>query len=247
MENLDKIATELRRELIKLHYDKKVGHTGIALSSLDIIIALYFGVMTKKDKFVLSKSHAATAFYIVLHNKKMLNDEIYKSFHHNNSELGEHVTLKNEFMGGSLGHGEAYAVGLAYGAKLNKEKGRIYCLTGDAEWQEGSSLETLQLVSRLKLDNLCFIVDMNLFGAYQKISTYAMENLKNYATSLGFKTSVVDGHDIPKLIKKLKSNNKKSQFILCKTVMGHGIPTMEKNQSGHYRPPNDKEWEEVNK
>ncbi len=245
-QNLADIARELRKELMELHHQSKSPHIGSEFSCLDILVALYWGVIKPDDNFILSKSHAGIALYAVLHKKGIISDEDYKSFHHDGSQLAEHITYPiGYFKGGSLGHGLAHAIGLAHAKRLNKEKGRVYCIVGDGELQEGSTLESIDMASRLGIDNLVLIIDNNSFGAYQRIEEKRMDQLAESIRPF-YNVKRIDGNNYDEILGALGSEQQ-NQLPLCifaKTVMAKGVPGMEDQQRAHYHSPSDKEMNE---
>ena len=136
-----------RLRLLEMHYHSKVGHIGGNLSALDILMSLYHYRLGPNDGFVLSKGHAAGALYVTLWSMGLLSDEDLRRFHGEGTRLSGHPPLSGIpeviFATGSLGHGLSLAAGLALGKKLRGEAGRIFCLTSDGEWNEGSCWEAL--------------------------------------------------------------------------------------------------------
>ena len=176
--NMDAASTgDLRRKaklrLLQMHYESGVGHLGGNLSALDILLCLYHFTLHKDDLFVLSKGHGAGALYVALWSIGALTDDDLRQFHQDGTRLSGHPPAVGIpeiiFATGSLGHGLGLACGLALGKKLKGEAGRVFCLTSDGEWNEGSCWESLIFLTHHRLDNLTMIhqvasVDLQDFG-----------------------------------------------------------------------------------
>jgi transketolase len=231
----------LKRQIVQAAYNAKSGHIPSAFSILDIVQTLYSDVMLKDDRFVLSKGHGCLALYAVLADKGYITWEQFMSFSQRGSILGGHPD-RNKVPGvlcstGSLGHGLPMAVGRALAKKIKKEPGRVFCLVGDGELNEGSCWEALMIADQQSLDNLTVIIDRNRTGPVTLI------NLDGRFNSFGFSTAVISGHDT----KQIKSNciyNKGSLAIIAKTVKGKGCVRMQA-LSWHHRAPNDQELTEI--
>src|SRR5205807_144724 len=162
------------------HYEAGVGHIGGNLSALDILLTLHHGVVTESDQFVLSKGHSAGAMYVTLWSLGRITDDELKTFHKDNTRLPGHPPAHGLgdvlFATGSLGHGLGLANGLALAKKLKGQGGRVFCLTSDGEWNEGSCWESLIFARHQNLDNLTFIVDANGlqgFGSTREVADLA--------------------------------------------------------------------------
>lgn len=235
--NLSKIARQCRLDLVDMLYQSGGGHLGGPLSSMDILTTLYFGKIFdfKKDHFILSAGHLASALYSVLANAKYFDKKELKNFSSFNSFLQGHVSTKTpgvEYSSGSLGQGLSFACGLA----LGEPKNSIVCLTTDGEHQEGQIWEAAMFASKYKLGNLINIVDYNNFQIDG--STDSIMPLKNLAAKyvqFGWTVTTVDGHDFGKLVKVLKKSQKSNypNCIIAKTVLGKGISFIEKDFHYH--------------
>ena len=233
---LQKVSQDLRHDLLDMVY-KNGGHIGGSLSSIDLIIAIYFGNLFnfKKDRFVLSAGHLAPALYTVLTNagyfpKKLL--DTYSSF---NSILQGHISHDVpgvEYSSGSLGQGLSFACGLA----LGDLKRTTICLTSDGEHQEGQIWESLLFAKKYKLKNLINIIDFNQFQIDGPVSEIMpLDNLAAKYIQFGWTVTTVDGHNFNQIISALK-NAKKSDYpncIIAKTTIGKGISFMENNFKYH--------------
>ena len=140
-------------------------NTTHSLSCVEVLVAIYFRIFKKPDKFILSKAHASAALYSVLSKKGMIDKSLLKTYGKTDSPLGvhaeKHLVPGVEFSCGSLGHGLSYSAGVALANKIKDKAGRIFVLVGDGESQEGSIWEAALFAANYKLDNLVFIIDRN--------------------------------------------------------------------------------------
>jgi transketolase len=157
------LIRDCRKRLVQMHFESGVGHIGGNLSCLDALLVLHHRVMSDEDQFILSKGHSAGALYITLWSLGKISDDDLKTFHKDSTHLSGHPAPRWRkeipFATGSLGHGFGLSAGLALGKGIKSEPGRVFCLTSDGEWQEGSNWETLIFVIHRKLANLTLIVD----------------------------------------------------------------------------------------
>ncbi len=235
--NLEKKALKLRQDTFKAFIKKGEAHLGGSFSMIEILIALYEKIMKKKDKFILSKSHASFPLCILLKNKGL------------NPKLKTHLEI-DEINGincttGSLGHGLPIATGMAFARKKLKKKGRIFVLISDGECQEGTTWESILIASKHKLDNLVIVVDYNKIQALSKINdALPLHNLQKKFKSFNLNcTNIKNGHNFNSLIKslrKIKKNNKPHVF-LANTIKGKGIKEFEKDPIWHARKITDKD------
>lgn len=148
-----------------MHFEARVGHIGGNLSSLDAMLVVFHEFLSDLDSFVLSKGHSAGALYTALWSVGRLTDADLDSFHREGTLLAGHPPASGlpdiPFATGSLGHGLSLAAGTALAWKLQDKSGRVFCLTSDGEWQEGSTWEALIFASHHKLDNLTVLIDHN--------------------------------------------------------------------------------------
>lgn len=233
---LQKIAQELRGDLLDMVH-KNGGHIGGSLSSIEIMIAVYFSNLfnLKKDHFILSAGHLAPALYTVLSKTKYFSKSLLDSYSTFNSPLQGHVSTEVpgvEYSSGSLGQGLSFACGLALGDKKKK----TICLTSDGEHQEGQIWEAVMFAHKYKLGNLINIIDFNGYqidGSVQDIMPF--DNLATKYIQFGWTVTTVDGHNFNQLISALK-NAQKSDYpncIIAKTIIGKGISFMENNFHYH--------------
>jgi transketolase len=232
---------ESKKRLLKMHFESGVGHIGGNLSCLDALMVLYHKTLKKEDLFVLSKGHAAGALYITLWSLGLLKDEDLKLFHKDHTKLSGHPApgwLKEiTFATGSLGHGLPLAAGLALGKKLQGKPGKVFCMTSDGEWEEGSNWEALIFAVHQKLSALTIVVDWNGlqgFGTTKEVA--GLESLKERFLSFGLPTEEIDGHDLGRLEETLNKNSAGPRAVIALTNKGRGISFMENKMEWHYLP-----------
>jgi len=234
---LSKLSKDLRLDLLDMIYQSGGGHIGGSLSSLDILVSLYFSDLFdfKKDHFVLSAGHLGCGLYTVLSAKKYFPKKLLSTFSSLDSILQGHVSTDVpgvEYSSGSLGQGLSFSAGLALGDPNHS----TICLTSDGEHQEGQVWESLLFAKKYQLGNLINIVDYNGYqidGSTKDIMP--LHNLAAKYVQFGWTVTTVDGHDFNQIIKALKSA-KKSNYpncIIAKTVLGKGISFMENNFQYH--------------
>lgn len=241
----------LRRRILEIIARAGRGHLGPALSILEIVDVLYGSVMRNvgdigqisRDRFILSKGHGCLALYVVLEKYGLIGSEKLETFGSFNSAFGGHPeNLKLpaiEFSTGALGHGPSLAVGLAVGAKLLKNKSRIYVLVGDGELNEGSIWEAAAHAHKHKLNNLCVIVDKNGMQAYGDLEEVLdMAPLRGKWESFGFVVREVDGHNTSELKEVLDFQEIDSGaplVIIANTIKGKGVREAESSPNWHHK------------
>jgi len=235
--------------LLEMHYRSKVGHIGGNLSALDILVSLYHFRLGPNDKFVLAKGHSAGALYVTLWTMGLLTDDDLGMFHGEGTRLSGHPPLRGipevVFATGSLGHGLGLAAGLALGKKLRGEPGRIFCLTSDGEWNEGSCWEALIFIVQQKLDNLTFIVDLNGmqgFGSTQEVAN--LDSLADKFRAFGLTTMEIDGHDVDSISSALASRQG-PLAVVARTRKGCGVSFMENQMAWHYLPMSEEQYQQA--
>ena len=228
-----------RRRLIDMHYDAGVGHLGGNLSALDAMLYLHHEVMDEQDIFVLSKGHAAGAFYITLWTLGSLADGDLRTFHADGTVLSGHPAAnifdRIRVATGSLGHGFPISCGLALARKLAKRSGNIYCICSDGEWQEGSNWEALIFAIHHQLENLILLIDDNgLQGFGSTADIASMGTFSQLFSGFDVDINELDGHSAESLEQiKFRSENRLTVFDLH-TVKGKGISFMENRLEWHY-------------
>ncbi len=246
----------LKKELNKIRYSilencfrTKEGHIGSAFSVVEILYVI-FKKYFKKNFFILSKGHAAIGLYAIMNHFKILKDKDYKSFCRLNSNLGGHPDStklpKVNFSTGSLGHGLPVSTGLAYGLIKRKDKRKIICLIGDQELMEGTTWESLHIISNYNIKNIILIIDRN----NSDFRSIKFIKLKKKLTVFCDKISEIDGHNIKLLEKEISRSvkDKKSfKIIIANTIKGKGIKSMENNPEWHHKTPKEGEMQNFKK
>ncbi len=239
--DIDSVIMKVKLRLLKMHYEAGVGHIGGNLSCIDILVLLYHEFITAADDFVLSKGHAAGAWYCALWSIGVLVDDDLNKFCAEGTKMAAHPIGGSipqiKLSSGSLGHGVSIAAGLALGNKLNQTNGKVFCLTSDGEWQEGSNWEALIFSAHHKLNNLVIIIDSNKLQGYG--STRDVASLESIADKLHpFAVNVieVDGHCSSLMREALTVEQNLPTVIVLNTVKGNGVSFMEDQFDWHYRP-----------
>ena len=260
IEELENKAKKIRNNIINQVYNAKSGHPGGSLSSVDILTALYFNEMNinpnepksnLRDRFILSKGHAAPVLYATFAEKGFFEKEKLLNLRKIDSCLQGHPDMNKvpgvDMTTGSLGQGLSAANGMAIAAKLDNLDYRVYCLLGDGEIEEGQVWEAAMTASHYKLDNLCVIVDNNnlqIDGTIDKImNSYPID--KKFE-SFGFNVINIDGHNMEEVLKAFeiaKTTKEKPTAIIAKTVKGKGISFMENQVGWHGKALNETEYE----
>lgn len=262
IKELEKLANEIRIQIINQVYNANSGHPGGSLSSTDILTVLYFNQMNinekepqspLRDRFVLSKGHCVPALYATLAIRGFIKEEELTKFRKIDGLLQGHPD-KNKVPGidmstGSLGQGLSVANGMAISSKMNHEGYRVYCLLGDGEIEEGQVWEAAMTASKYKLDNLCVVVDSNnlqIDGTVEEVK--GLDNIEGKFKNFGFNTIVVNGHDMQQLIDSFetaKLTKGKPTVIIAKTVKGKGVSFMEGKAEWHGKAPNEEQYKQA--
>ena len=256
---LQKMANEVRKDIVTAVHSAKSGHPGGSLSAADVFTYLYFEEMNidpkdpkkpDRDRFVLSKGHTAPGLYSALAERGFFPKEDLKTLRQIGSHLQGHPCMQHtpglDMSSGSLGQGVSAAVGMALSAKVFGDSYRVYTLLGDGELQEGEVWEASMFASAKKLDNLCVIVDNNnlqIDGTIDEVnSPYPIdEKFKAF----GFHVINVNGHDFDELraaFAEAKTVKGQPTVIIMKTVKGKGVSFMENNAAWHGSAPNDEQY-----
>ena len=259
---LEKIANNVRMDILEEVYNAKSGHIGGAFSIADILTVLYFNEMNidakipdspDRDRLVLSKGHASAALYAVLAEKGYIDKKELKTFRNIDSNLQGHPDMNKvpgvDMTTGSLGQGLSVANGMALSSKLDSRGYRVYCILGDGELQEGQVWEAAMTAEKYQLDNLCVIVDENelqLTDSTMNVKGINYNDIEQKFRAFGFQTVVIDGHNIESIIRALtiaEMTKGKPTAIICKTIKGKGVSFMENQVDWHGKAPNDEEYE----
>ncbi|MFO0115421.1 MAG: 1-deoxy-D-xylulose-5-phosphate synthase N-terminal domain-containing protein [Betaproteobacteria bacterium] len=235
------VAVAARKRLLTMHFESGVGHIGGNLSALDALLVVWHEFITGQGRFILSKGHAAGALYVALWSAGRLTDLDLKTFHQDNTLLAGHPPTTGiadiPFATGSLGHGLSLAAGTALAMKLRGQSDRVFCMTSDGEWQEGSTWEALIFACHHKLTNLTVLVDHNgLQGFGTTASVASMSPLHEKLLGFDVKVTSVNGHDLSSIRDALSASPLKLHIIVLETIKGHGVRFMENRLEWHYLP-----------
>lgn len=260
MTDLEKLANDIRKDVVQMISDAGSGHPGGSLSCIDILTSLYFGGvmvynaddpdMEGRDWFILAKGHAAPALYATLAYAGFFPKAELSTLRKLGSKLQGHPDASLlpgiEVSTGSLGQGLSIACGVACGLKLDEAEGTVFALLGDGECEEGQVWEAAMFAAHQKLGNLVAIVDNNGLQIDGRIEDVCNpEDLGSKFASFGWEIIHVDGHDINALSNALlqakKSNTDSPKLIIAKTVKGKGVSFMENVAGWHGKAPNSEE------
>lgn len=257
------LAAQLRARVIEMSYVAKTAHLASALSCLDIMTVLYHSVLNvdpkwpkweDRDRFILSKGHAATALYVALAYKGFLTNADLETYGKAGSLLEEHPSPKLpgvETATGSLGHGLPCGCGMALAARIKGRMFRTFVLLGDGECNEGSVWEAAMFAAGNRLGSLCAFVDFNKWQATGRSKEIlALEPLADKFRSFGWEVHEIDGHDHAQIrdsIVAVGASQPKPTMIVAHTVKGKGISFMEDDNNWHYRIPTTDEVQSARK
>ena len=247
------LARSVRLDILEMVYRARASHVGSCFSIVDALAVLYARVMNVRanepdwpgrDRFILSKGHAAAAVYATLANIGMLPRADLESYGADGSLYMTHVSHKIagvEFSTGSLGHGLPFGVGKALAGKRGGHPWRVFVMLSDGEMDEGSNWEALMFGAHHRLDNLVAIVDYNKLQSLTSISqTLGLEPLVDKLQAFGWTVREVDGHDHEALALALSSapwSAGRPSVLLTHTTKGKGVSFMENKVEWHYRSP----------
>ncbi len=255
--SLEHVCRAVRRDIINMTADAASGHPGGSLSAVELITTLFNAKMNidpgnpakkDRDRFVLSKGHAAPCYYAVLGEKGFFSKEEFKNFRQLHSILQGHPDARKcpgvDASTGSLGQGISIAVGMALGArKLDHSQVKVYTLLGDGELQEGQVWEASMAAAHYQLDNLTVIVDHNglqIDGTNDQVM--GLGDIKAKFEAFGFQVLEIDGHDSKAITDALDvKTDGMPKCIIAKTVKGKGVSFMENQVGWHGKAPSEEE------
>ena len=255
-------ANEVRKNIVTALHSAKSGHPGGSLSAADMVTYLYYEEMNvdpknpkdpNRDRFVLSKGHAAPVLYGVLAEKGYLPKKDLVTLRKTNSYLQGHPDMKHtpgvDMSAGSLGQGVSTAVGMALAGKMDNSDYRVYTMLGDGEIEEGQVWEAAMFAGHRKLDNLVVIVDNNnlqIDGTVEEVcSPYPIDKKLE---AFNFNVQVINGHDFDEIRKALdnaKTTKGMPTAIIMNTVKGKGVSFMENAVNWHGAAPNDEQYKQA--
>ena len=262
MEDLKAMASQIRRDIVRMVHGAASGHPGGSLGCVDFFTALYFKIMkhdpkfnmdgTNEDVFFLSNGHISPVFYATLARTGYFDIKELATFRKINSRLQGHPATHEHLPGvrvasGSLGQGLSVAIGAALAKKLNGEKNLVYSLHGDGELEEGQNWEAIMYASFNKVDNLISTVDVNgqqIDGPTSKVLD--LGNIREKFETFGWQTLEMNGNDMDEVIAGLNKAKElafkeKPVAIMMHTVMGKGVDFMENDHNWHGIAPNDEQ------
>jgi transketolase len=248
-QELQAIAKTVRKDIIEMVYKAGSGHPGGSLSSVEIMVALYFKILGENDHFFLSNGHVCPALYSVMAEKGLIDKNLLSTY----TELGsllqghpERTKLKGiENTSGPLGLGLAQATGFA----AIKKDSYIYCMTSDGEHDEGNHWEAVMFAEKYKLSNLIQIIDRNriqIEGTTDEIMP--LGNLIGRYKSFNWNVREIDGHNFNEIfeaVERAKKETENPTVIVANTVFGRGVSFMEMNPDWHAKAPNEEEYKEA--
>lgn len=256
--DLKDMIARIRGRIVEMSHRSRAPHLGSALSCVDILGVLYWKFMNvdprnaysdDRDRFILSKGHAASAQYAALSFRGFFPEDVLDSYAVNGSCLAEHPAPACvpgvEAATGSLGHGLPIGLGMALTGRLKKRGYRVFVLMSDGECNEGSVWEAAMLAASRKVGNLVAIIDYNKWQATGRSrEVMALEPLIKKWESFGWDAREIDGHDIEEIeaaLSKLNFRGDKPHVIIAHTVKGKGVSFMEDDNNWHYRIPKEEE------
>jgi transketolase len=251
---LKRMAVELRGKVIEMSSAAGAAHLASCLSCCDVLAAAYWHVLNvdpkrpdwpDRDRFILSKGHAAAALYAALAFKGYFPREELATYCQDGGRLAEHPPANLlpgvEAATGSLGHGLPIGIGMALAGRIHGQKFRVFVLLSDGENNEGSVWEAAMFASAQKLDHLCVIVDYNKWQATARSNeTLMLSPLREKWAAFGWDAREIDGHDVEALanaMSAMPNTNGKPLALIAHTVKGKGISFMEDDNNWHYRAP----------
>ena len=261
-EELIQISNEIRKDIILMLTESKSGHPGGSLSIADVVTTLFFHELNidpenpkdeNRDRFVLSKGHAAPVLYSALARRGFFDREELKTLRKIGSKLQGHPNMNDlpgiDMSTGSLGQGISSAVGMALAGKMDSKSYRVYTVLGDGELEEGQVWEAAMSASHYKLDNLIAFIDFNglqIDGDITDVMNPCPIDKKFEA--FGWNVLVIDGHNYDEILNAISEAKKikgRPTAIICKTVKGKGVSFMENNAAWHGTAPSLEQCEEA--
>ncbi|MBQ4368199.1 MAG: transketolase [Candidatus Methanomethylophilus sp.] len=258
VDEIQNIANKMRLDVIEMTTAAGSGHPGGSLSAADAVAALYFRIMNidpadpykdDRDRFVLSKGHAAPILYAALAERGYFPTDELKTLRKIGSRLQGHPAYHDvpgvEVTTGSLGQGLSMACGIALAGKMDGKSYRTYCLLGDGELQEGQNWEAAMFAHAYGLSNLTALVDRNrlqISGNTEEVM--GLDPLPEKFRAFGWNVIIIDGHNMRQILEaldKAAAARTRPTVIIMKTVKGKGVSFMENNAGFHGRACNDGE------
>lgn len=253
------LAKKIRRHALQMTNLGGSSHIGSVLSMADLLAVLYGSILKvdaknpswkDRDRFILSKGHGGAGVYAALAERGFFPVEQLKTHYQDGSLLSGHVSHKGipgvELSTGSLGHGLSVGTGMAYGAKLDGKKHRVFVLLSDGECDEGSNWEAILFAGHHRLDNLVAVIDYNKIQSLKSVKeTLDLEPFAEKWKSFGWEVAEVDGHDhsrIKEAFQAVPFKKHRPNCIMAHTLKGKGVSFMENSVLWHYRTPRGEEY-----
>lgn len=257
------LAARIRADAVMMTNLHRSGHVGSSLSMAELLVVLFEKILKvdpdrpedpERDRFILSKGHAAAGLYSIMAEKGFFPKEWLETYYCDDGKLCGHISHHVpgvEFSTGSLGHGLPVAAGMALDAKRRNRKHRVFCLMSDGDCNEGSTWEAIMFAAQHQFDNLVAIVDYNQVQAlgYSK-DIINLEPLTEKVRLFGWSVEEIDGHDFDQILTVLENipfAPQKPSFVIARTIKGKGISYLENTVSCHYRCVADDEIEDAYK
>ena len=251
-----KISNQIRKEIIKMKYNSQEGHLGSALSCVDILNVLYYKILNidpknplaeNRDRFILSKGHAASVLYAVLAERGFFKEKELENYCKDGSKLAGHPTkgcvAGVEVSTGALGHGLPMGTGIALAGH------KVFVLMSDGECDEGTTWEAALFASHNKLENLIVLIDYNKWQAFGKTNDVLnLEPLAKKWESFGWAVKEIDGHsftEIENTLLKVPFEKEKPSVVICHTIKGKGVDFLENKLESHYHHLTKEEFEKI--
>jgi len=255
---LAELAGKIRCHTVRMTHRARSSHIGSSLSVADLLAVLYAGILRvnrtepnwpDRDRFILSKGHAAACVYAALAEKGFVPFETLDTYYQNGSALAGHITRSGvsgvDASTGSLGHGLGMGCGMALAGRRDRRTYRVFVLLSDGECDEGSTWEAVLFAPHHQLDNLVAIVDYNKLQSLATTEdTLALEPLADKWRAFGWSVREINGHDLAEIQSALETipwQAGRPSCVIAHTVKGKGVSFMENAILWHYRPPDDDE------
>lgn len=258
MEDFEKFCNTVRNDVLSMIFNHKSGHIGSAYSCVEIVVALYMFVLRvnpnnpnyqNRDRFILSKGHAAPTLYSVLSHRGFFSTDILQTFREYGSILQGHPDMNKtpgvDMTSGSLGNGLSIGVGMALGLNLNGSSSEVFVLLGDGELQEGMVWEAAMTANKYHLSNLTAIVDYNglqINGPVEEVTSLGDVEAKWKA--FGWNVIWIDGHNLASILNGINESKKigTPTVLIAKTIKGKGVSFMEGQAEWHSKVPSKEEF-----
>jgi len=259
VKKIKEAVKSIKLSTLDMIWNSKSPHIGGCFSVVEVITTLYFSIMhinphqpdlDNRDRFILSKGHAAAVLYATLAERGFFNKDLLSDFYKNGGKLPGHVSRGLlpgiETSTGSLGHGLSVGVGMALGARKLNKKFKTFVVLSDGECDEGSTWEAILFAGNYRLENLIAVVDYNKWQSFGKTKEIMnLEPFKAKWNDFGWSVKEVDGHNIEAInlsLSNLPFEKNKPSILIAHTIKGHNLPNLEDTLESHYRPPTEDEY-----